>query len=259
MFSHFVKLQEPLTDILQYKTLLKRGAAVLCSNGTVAKDIIIPIALPIDGEEGDWTTRIPIDLWDPDSYVLTLWEVQVKSWKKPFNLEQLVKKMVDNRTEMLEKMEGRFDDSSTPPPKKVPILYMAVNTVAGNCTDVDVGSIGGEFSFDQSVTSSKTNSQESAAATEEQPDSKKRKLDTVPAPPAPAKVVGLHVCGIQNFHVFEPGEKAKIEQLQTAVDQMSLLRQYWTSFLEVPEEDQRRYAKALQPQYHGSKVSEDDV
>lgn len=156
MFNHFVKGgPEPIRNVASYAALLRRGAALLCKNGESAKDIIIPVALPkSSGEE--------IDVRNPDSYILTTWEIQVKNWQTPFNFNTLVSQMVDTKTvdevdslfrkcvedrgvqqQTKPDTTGTTDTASCPTVYNVPVLYTAFNTNANRATgaNIDIGSV----------------------------------------------------------------------------------------------------------------------
>lgn len=161
-FNHFTKLgDDPIQDVASYKTLLRRGAAVLCRNGETARDIVIPVALPRGSDRA-------IDLWDRNTYVLTTWEIQVKNWQAAFSLYKLVSLMVETPTTktvdggLQESAQQRsFEMTHTGPSLAtrnmtkrtfiypVPILYSAFNTNADHSTHMKKEEMGTSWLFDQ--------------------------------------------------------------------------------------------------------------
>jgi hypothetical protein len=113
MFNHFVQRpgSDTVRDVSAYKALLRRGAAVVYPTGQAARDIVIPVALPIDLDRA-------IDLWDSDSYVLTTWEIQAHHWSADFRVRDVVAQMVAPPT--TETVDRGFYESAARSPMATP-------------------------------------------------------------------------------------------------------------------------------------------
>ena len=259
MFNHFVKARGRIRDAMQYKALLRRGAAVVCMNGEAARDVVIPVALPTSPERH-------IDPWDADSYVLSTWEIQVKHWEAAFDVKDLVSSVVARCTldrvdsgykACLRHRSPRTDEvtglrSSPDAIWSVPTLYSTFNTNADHSVDLGGGSIGSTHllpshwaadmlaSLPSSVTAEILEEEETSG----EPKAKQARVSTV----AVMEVIGTQLCGLNNFRVFNEEERGAIQRLLTVSDDMALTREFHEELLELSAKDAQTLLEQLLPE-----------
>eukprot|EP01033_Poteriospumella_lacustris_P018116 gene18116-13000_t len=259
MFNHFTKARGRIRDAMQFKALLRRGAAVVCMNGEAARDVVIPVALPTAPERH-------IDPWDADSYVLSTWEIQVKNWEAAFHVKDLVSSMVARCT--LDRVDSRYkaclrhrsprtDEvtglrSSPDAIWSVPTQYSTFNTNADRSVDLGGGSIGNTYFFGDhwaadmlaappfGVTGEILEEEENSG----EPKAKQARMSTV----TEMEVIGTQLCGLNNFRVFNEEERGAIERLLVASDDMALTREFHEELLELSAKDAQTLLEQLLPE-----------
>eukprot|EP01033_Poteriospumella_lacustris_P006240 gene6240-4481_t len=259
MFNHFTKARGRIRVAVQYKALLRRGAAVVCMNGEAARDVVIPVALPTSPERH-------IDPWDADSYVLSTWEIQVKHWEVAFDVKDLVSSMVARCT--LDRVDSRYKEclrhrspgtdevtglrSSPDAIWSVPTLYSTFNTNADHSVDVGGGSIGNTYLFGSHWAADMLASPPSGVAgeiveeeeTSGEPKPKQARLSTVKE----MEVIGTQLCGLNNFRVFNEEERGAIQRLLVASDDMAQTREFHEELLELSAKDAQMLLEQLLPE-----------
>eukprot|EP01033_Poteriospumella_lacustris_P006528 gene6528-4703_t len=285
MFNHFIKSSnDPIRDVASYKTLLRRGAAMVYTHGEAAKNIVIPVALPKAPDRA-------IDLWDSDSYVLTTWEIHVNNWQAASHVRNVVSQMVATpTTDAVDRGFPVIVSTSTPTGAyPVPILYQVFNT---RSDPIDVPqAVGRVLLFDRHwampVSATAAAETSSQGMYDEDPPNDETRLDGEEVPPAVKRskrthlssndvsptetilpdvqeetslaasmqVVALQLSGVPSLPMFDEAERSALEKLLVLSDDTTIRRQlHHETFLQVSAEEARQRVACLRPEHDESTI-----